>query len=238
MGQLLLPLIGMGLTAGGSLLEGVQKQQFTQAQIDSEKAAYQRSKQAREAELQRQDSYRQQGGEVFQATRAAVAPDANILARTNAEQKFMDLYDSRGTTQPEGQYLSGQGGTTELIKSEIAKRASTAAADARARVQALAKVGSFDSAMQKSGLALQEGAGSINTLGGLRRGSLNVANQEGNIAPAQVAPGNNLLSPLMQMAGGAVSGMSGTPGGFGGFTMGAGGVPQQNWGLFNGLLGR
>lgn len=237
MGTLALPLLGIGLTAGGAALNGIQQQQYQAALAKSEQDAYRASKAAREAELLRQGNFDKEAQNYLQQTQAALTPEATDANRVEAEQSFMDLYDERGSTQPEGQYLSGQEGATELIKEEIAKRAATAASDARARVQALAKIGSFDQAMQDNGLALQNNSALLNTLGGIRRGSLAVSNQEQNIRPAQVLPGNNLLGPLMSAAGGMVSGMNGIPGGLGGFTVpgAASAGSQAAWSMLPGM---
>lgn len=233
MGQLALPILGIALSAGGSALGGIQQQQYQQALAKSEQDAYRASKAAREAEQLRQDAFGKEAQNYLGQTQAAIAPEATEANRAEAEQNFMNLFDERGSTQPEGQYLSGQDQATELVKSEIAKRAATAAGDARARVQALAKIGSFDDAMGQNGLALQGNSALLNTLGGMRRGSLGVARQEGNIAPSQVFPGDNLLGPLMSAAGGAVSGMSGNAGGFGGFQVNPlTGRSMVNWNPF------
>ena len=237
MGQFL-PLIGMGMTVGSNVLSGIQQQQLTEAQIKAEHDAYMASRAARLAEIQRQAGYQTQADTLMQNTDAAVGANANAANRVAAEKEFNDLYASRGSTQPEGQLLSGQGDTTDLIKGEIAKRAATAAADARSRVKALAKVGSFDDAMQRGGLALQQNSSDLNTLGGMRRGSLAVAGQEASIPAAQVIAGNNLLSPILGAAGGFLQGTSGTPGGFGGFSVNPNtGQVQQNLGILNGLYG-
>jgi hypothetical protein len=238
MGHMLIPLIGMGLTMGGSALNGINEQQFRDAQISAERDATLRSRASRERELARQAEFQKTASDYQSATMEGTGADSNAVARANAEQRFLDLYDQRGTTQPEGQYLSGQESSNDVIKDEIARRASTSAADARARVVALAKVGSFEEAMQKSGLLLQSNADKLNTIGGMRRGSLDVAGQEGMIAPAQTIRGNNLLGPLMQAAGGITSSFGGTPGGFGSTTTDWGGNQHTNWdigSLFGGL---
>lgn len=238
MGQLALPILGIALSAGGSALGGIQQQQYQAALIKSEQDAYKASKAAREAEQLRQAGFEKEANDYLSATQQAISPEAVADNQATADQSFMDLFDERGSTQPEGQYLSGQDMATDEVKTEIARRASTAAADARARVQALSRVSSFDSAMGQNGLALQNNSALLNTLGGMRRGSLGVANQEGNVAPGQVLPGNNLLGPIMSAAGGAVSGMNGIPGGFGGFTVNpATGASTQNWGLFGNMFG-
>lgn len=238
MGQLALPILGIALSAGGAGLNALQQQQYQQALAKSEQDAYRASKAARLAEQGRQDMFGKEAQGYLDKTQAAIAPEATEDNRTAAEQHFMDLFDERGSTQPEGQYLSGQDQTTDVVKSEIAKRAATAAQDARSRVQALAKIGSFDDAMGQNGLALQGNSSLLNTLGGIRRGSMAVGNQEANIRPNQVFPGDNLLGPLMSAAGSAVSGLNGIPGGFGGFTMNpATGNTVQNWGIFGDMFG-
>lgn len=237
MGQLALPLIGVALSAGGGALNGIQQQQYQAAVAKSEQDAYKRSRQARLDEQGRQDAFGREAQDFLNTTQAAITPEQTEANADTAAQDFMSLYDERGSSQPEGQYLSpGGADTTDLIRTETAKRAATAAADARSRVSALAKIGSFDTAMQQNGLALQNNSALLNTLGGMRRGSLGVSNQEQNIGPTQVMPGDNLLGPLMSAAGSFVSAGSGIPGGFGGFTVPAAtGVPAFNWGPFSGF---
>jgi len=208
-------------------------------ETDPEQDAYRAAKQSRLLEQQRQNTLTDEAKGYLDKTQQAVTPQATEANREAAEQSFMKLYDTRGTTQPEGQYLSGQDNATDMIKEEIAKRAATAARDARSRVQALAKVGSFDSAMAQNGLAMQDNSSLLNTLGGIRRGSLAVNKQEQNIQPNQVLPSDSILPQLLTAGGSMVSGMSGTPGGFGGFTYNpTTGESTQNWGIFNNMFGK
>ena len=125
MGELALPLIGMALSTGGSYLNGLQQQQYIEAQAKAEQDAYRVSKQAREAEQGRQKVFSDEAQRYLADTQRQVTPEATAANQDEAVQRFMKVYDERGSSQPEGQYLSGQENATELIKSEIAKRAAT-----------------------------------------------------------------------------------------------------------------
>jgi hypothetical protein len=102
----------------------------------------------------------------------------------------------------DGQLLSGQEFADGDVLQTIAAQSNKAAGDARKRVQALAALTAFDATGQNRAFTLADNADKLGTLGGMRRGSLGVSNQEQNIAPAQVGySGSDALGNVLTGVG-------------------------------------
>jgi len=201
--------IGTGLTLAGGISRGLTNRANQQAQSAVEKAAYLRSKKAREDELARQQTFEADANSGWANANAALNKTNYDTSREDAINEFMQTVDSRpSTVVPEGFLLSGQDNATSEVTGEIAARAAKAAQEARARIEALAKLTSYDSAALDRNLALGKNADLLTTINNMRRGSLGVSNAEQNIAAAQVIPGDNYLADILTGAGGSLSGAS------------------------------
>jgi len=199
---------GIGLTVGGGLLNGYTNWANQQALIAAEKKAYARSKKARVEELARQQGFEGEASAGVNNLIGSMSKGNYDASRETSIQSFMDTLASRPSEIPTSFTLGGQKNATEAVTSEIARRVSTAAAEARSRVEALAKLTSYDAAAIDRGLALGENADDLSTINGLRRGSLGVSQSEQTIPAATIMPGGTLLADILSGSGGALTGAS------------------------------
>lgn len=197
------------MSVGASAMQASAQRKFVNAQNDANNKAYAISKKAREDELARQAGYEKEAASYWDRATTELAPATADADRAAATSEFMKNFDEMPTTQPEGQFLSGQEFANDTIKTEIASRANTAAADARRRVQALAKLTSYGATDLKRSTSLGGSADLLQTLNGIRRGSLGASAGEQNIAPAQVTQGKSTFADILSGAGGIVSSMGG-----------------------------
>ncbi len=201
--------LGTALSVGGGALRGANNASYVKAQQEVEKAAYMRSKAAREAEIGRQKTFETQANDNWMDANAALSADNYQDKQDTSVQDFLATVDDRpSTVVPEGFLLSGQEGASSVVSTEIAARAAKAAQEARARVEALAKLSSYDTAALDRKLTLSGNADSLSTINNLRRGSLGVSQAEQTIAPRQVFPNDNMFADILSGAGGALSGAS------------------------------
>lgn len=182
---------------------------FVEAQNKANRDAYDISKKARESEIARQQQFENEAASYWDQTADSLGAEDHDEKRAEAEQDFVKAFEERPTSQPEGQLLSGQDSANETIKTEIASRANTAAADARRRVEALAKLSAYGTAGNDRAALLGTTSDKLATLNGIRRGSLGVSGQEQNISPAQVSQGGSGVADILSGVGGIVSGFGG-----------------------------
>lgn len=201
--------LGTALTVGSGVLRG-QENAKTQRMIQqAELAAYRRSKAAREAEIARQQGWESEANQNWLDATDRLGADKEAEARDAAVQDFLATVDAQpSNVVPEGFTLSGQDDASEVVKTEIAARAAKAAQEARARVEALAKLSSYDSAALDRKLTLSGNADALSTINGLRRGSLGVSQAEQTIPAAQVMPGDGMFADILAGVGGSLSGAS------------------------------
>jgi hypothetical protein len=195
------------LTLGGGVLRGMTNRANVDAQRTVERAAYERSKQAREAEQKRQKVFEEEAALNWDNANATLSKTNHDAGREEAIQKFLETVEANPTMAPDmtGFTLAGQKNATTEVTQEIARRAATAAQEARARVEALAKLTSYDGVALDRNLALGNNASALTTLNNLRRGSLSASQAEQTISPVQVIPGDNMLADILSGAGGTMS---------------------------------
>lgn len=199
-------ILGAVLSVAASAMQAQQQAAFQSAQNQANNDAYSMSKKAREDELARQQSYEKEAAGYWDRTTADLTADKYDDSQKQAEDDFMSAFDQLEDTMPEGELLPGQKYATDEVKSEIASRANSAAADARRRVQNLAALASYGAVDQQRNTALGNNANMLTTLNGIRRGSLGVSQQEQNISPAQVSMGGGgEMADVLSGAGGLVS---------------------------------
>lgn len=203
-------LIPAALTMAGAGLHAYTNSSNQATASANEAKAFKVSRDARLAELKRQADFHATSQTALDNTTTALAKPAYEANQNASIADFMNTVDNSSPgVVPEGFKLQGQGDATTEISAEIAKRAATAAAEARTRVQALAKLGSYGAAGDAGNAALTDNANQLSTTNGLARGSLGVSNLEQSIPAAQTIPGDNLLADLLAGAGGVASGMNG-----------------------------
>jgi hypothetical protein len=198
-------IIGAVASVAASAIAANQQQQYIEDQNQAQRDAYQLSLKARQAEIGRQDEFQNEAETGWRNTVTDLTAEKHAADQAAAEKEFMENYNAMDAEVKEGFLLSGQDQANETIKTEIAKRANTAAADARERVAALASLSSYGTVDLNRSIALNENANFLSTLGGKRRGSLGVSQQEQNISPVQISPPSSILSDIVSGAGGVIS---------------------------------
>jgi len=184
---------------------------YDNATRTADKQAYERSKAAREAEVGRQQGFETQASDFWTETANKLSLPAMEATRGQQQQAFMDSFDAMSPA-PEGMAIAGNDKASSEVQTEIARRVAGASAEARARVQNLAKLTSFDMAGADRSQSLNNNANLLQTINGLRQGSLGAAMQEGSIAGNQVFAPNTIIADILSGGGAALSG-AGSPGG-------------------------
>lgn len=204
-------IIGGVASVAGAAVQAQQQQAYVNAQNDANRRAYEASKKAREQELARQRQYESEALTAWDETAQGLDVGSHEQAQAEAGEQFMENFDDQASVLPEGFLLSGQDQASDEIRTEIASRANQTAAETRKRVQALAALSSYGNADLQRGTALGNNANKLSTIGGLRRGSLGVSQQEQTIGPASVTPGSSIFGDVLSGAGGIVSSYGGGP---------------------------
>jgi hypothetical protein len=192
--------------------QGKTQQAFTRAQNDVNKQAFEASRQARLLETTKQLGLQNKSEKSWNNSVENLGVGDHAAQLASEEQKFLDEFENMESPVGEGFLLSGQEDAGEEVKKDIALKANKAAADARDRIAALARLSSYGSTDQARAHEMNKTAGDIGFIGNLRQGSLQVANQEQNIAPPLVTPGSSTVSDILSGAGGVITSASGNPG--------------------------
>lgn len=213
-----LAIIGGVISMAASAMQAQAQAAYVNAQNKANNEAYEISRRARQAEIARQQAHEADASAYWDRTTDDMARDQHDASRDDASEQFMQTFDDMASqyATPEGIALSGQQYASDAVKEEVAGRTAKAAADARQRVQALAALGSYGTTDVNRNQTLGTTSDYLQTLNGIRRGSLGVSQQEQNISPAQVTKGNTMFADILSGVGGMVSSFGG-----GGSTVGS-----------------
>lgn len=208
--------VGGGLLSAGGMAAGHQQQSaFVSAQNRANQQAYEISKQAREAERQRQRRFEeQQHSRVSDQTDAMSADNFRNEAEARA-QNFMDMLATSPQAVSPADALPGQSTSTRAVRDATARQASEAAAKSRDRIANMAQMLSYAPTFGERGRGIGDTADFVSTISGLRRGSLAVGHQEQTIPAADVRPGSTLFADILSGLG-SMSMQAGASGVFGG----------------------
>ncbi|MBN9347257.1 MAG: hypothetical protein J0I48_13825 [Devosia sp.] len=204
---MIIPAVGAGLSIAGGVVRGNENAAYTDAVQAAERKAFKRSLKARKKEIKRQGEWENQSFGAIDATRSALGTENFDQSRERAIGSFMDTLAARPGSIEGGFTLSGQGDASNEVKQEIARRAAAAAAEARSRVDSLAKLTSYDGASLDRTIALGNNADTLATIGGFRRGSLGVSQSEQSIPAATVQRPDGTIADILSGAGGVLSGI-------------------------------
>jgi hypothetical protein len=191
-----------------------------QAYIDAVNAenqrAFQMSQRAREAERTRQKSFEDEQVQIVDTSREDMSRESFDEDRTDNAAEFMDRLAERPAALQPTSALTGTADASDVIKEDRARTTAKAAADARERITALANLTGYADTGQGRAVDFVNASDRVSTIGGLRRGSLGVANQEQQIPAATVTPGSSTFADILSGVGGMLT--SGVIGGglFGG----------------------
>jgi hypothetical protein len=223
----------MALTTAGGYSRGKTQENFVNEVNRQNRQAYDVSQQAREAERERQQGFETQANNTFASTLSGMGRENFDAAQETAAQDFVATTDALPDALNANTRLPGQDLSSSVVSERMAASAGRQAADSRARLQALAKVVGTGGATQGRATAIGGAGDTLSTLGGLRRGSLAVGQQEQTVTPANVTPGSTTFADLLSGAG-MIMGLGGP-----GLFSGAGGQVgsfMQDPAMFQGLL--
>ena len=194
------PILGIGLSVLGGIANGMQQASYVKAVNKANNQAYEISRAARQAEIGRQKAFENESMAAWQGNLANLGAAKQGENQDAAAAKFMTAYDAdprAAAANPDGQYLSGQQFAAPEIQAAVAGETAKAAADARKRVQALAKLTSYGQVETGNNQSISNTSNQLATIGGLRKGSLSVSQQEQSIQPAQVSPASFSLGDIL-----------------------------------------
>lgn len=211
-----LMLAGVALSAAGAYSQGQTQAAYVDAQNAANQQAFNISRMARQEEQARQEAWEQEGQDRVDDT-------ADKMSREQFDQEQQARADDFVTQIQNADKLDASAaapstdGASVDVKDAMTKRLNKAANESRERIKALAAVQGYGGTLANRGQTQREAGDFLSILGGKRRGSLAVANQEQNIPAATVRPGNDIFGQIMSGLGGMLAyGGSGMFGGTGG----------------------
>jgi hypothetical protein len=207
-----LPYVGLAASAAGGLVSGQQNAAYISAVNQQNQNAYQISRRAREDELARQKQFEQQAAGYWDDTTTDMDVADYEQGQSQDQAAFLtDFQDA--TASDEGMLVGNMDEmASDQVMQEIAKRTAGETSAARARIEALAKLSSYGSTSANRARSLNQNADQLQTINGLRRGSLGVSNFEQNIPAAVVNPPDSTFADILSGVGalaGAYPGFAG-----------------------------
>ncbi|MEM0949532.1 MAG: hypothetical protein AAGK37_19190 [Pseudomonadota bacterium] len=199
------PLAAAGLVAStlGGAIQGNTQAAYVDEVNRQNQIAFDLSRDARLAEQDRQDGFETQARDAVRDKAVDLSRDNFDTQRAEKSQSFLDYLSN---SQPQVTALDPTNhAASDSVKRAISAETSRAAGEAQQRIKALASLNSYGGTTTDRGLGIGDTSDFLSILGGKRRGSLGVASQEQNIAPAQVTPGSSFVGQLLQGAGGLAS---------------------------------
>lgn len=217
-----LALAGLGLSIAGGIYNARTQQNYVNAQNQAQRQAYEQSAQARAAERERQAKLSKEQRKTWDEALKGVAPDEREKIQNEASERFVADVDNAPPDITQTPLLSGQEYADPAVTREVAAQTATQSAQARARIAALARMSSYGTANTANANALGQSGDYIDTINGMRKGSMGAMNVEANIPATQVFPSTSILGDIMSgvgglaaMGGGQMSGGMPLFGGFG-----------------------
>lgn len=224
------PIIGTVISAaasiGGSMIAAQEQAAAIEAQNAAQREAMALSRAARQAELARQEQYEKEAREMWDKSREDLTRDARDTKQTDAESKFNQRFEEQpNKALADGMFLSGQENASQPVREVVAGQIAEGAAEGRRRAAALARLSAYGTVENQNNIAIGQTNANLQTLGGIRRGSLGVSQFEQNVPAARVFGGSSGLGDIIS----GVGGMAGKAAGQG-FASGGGGgrlsIPQ------------
>lgn len=200
-----LTLAGIGLSVAGGIGAGQTQANYVDAVNRENNRAFEISQSAREAERLRQKAMEEEGTAAFTRTAEGLTREDYDEDRAAAAQNFVETLDAAPTVMSADTRLPGQEGASVEVKNAIASRVNNEAAATRDRIKAFSDLQGYGGAGFGRALSMGETGDFLSTLGGLRRGSLAVGQQEQEIKPASVTPGSTLLPDILSGVGSVLS---------------------------------
>lgn len=202
--------IGMVLQVAGGAGVGMTESNYRNALNAEGKRAFEVSRDARADERERQLGFEGEANQNFVTTLGAFGRPQHDAAVEASASNFVNTLNADPDAAAIKVAQPGWGNASGAVSSAIAREVNKAADAARKQAKALADVKAYGGIGTKNAQTFSEAGNFASTLGGLRRGSLGVAQQEQTIAPAQVERGSDTFARLLMGAGGLVSGAAGS----------------------------
>lgn len=192
----------MAMSVAGSGMQASNNAQYVKETDAQNLKAFQMSRDARTAEQARQADMEAQATASVDKTRDDLSRENFDETADASSAKFIETLAGMPAEVTADTRLAGQEGASVAVRESITKQINSAAADTRGRVQALADLSSFGRAGEGRATAIGQAGDFASTLGGLRRGSLAVGQQEQEIPAASVKPGSSIFADILKGVGG------------------------------------
>lgn len=198
---------GLVLSVAGGAGQAQTQNKYIGAVNQANKDVYAMSQRARDDERVRQKQFEDQSVGVFQNTQDGLTRENFDTNQQETSDAFLSaLSERQDNPVVEGlAALPSQDGASVAVKDSIARSASTEAAKTRAQIKAFADLAAFGTTGNARGRDMSAAADKLSTIGGLRAGSMSVANQEQNIRPADVTAGSTAFADILSGIGGILS---------------------------------
>lgn len=215
------------LSFGGQMIAASEQAAAVEAQNAAQRQAMELSRQARMAEIARQEKFEQEARAMWDQSREDLTRDARDTKQNTAEQQFQERFENQpNKALGDGMFLSGQQDASEPVRQVVAKQIADGAAEGRARAAALARLSAYGTVENQNNIGIAQTNANLQTLGGIRRGSLGVSQFEQNVPAARVFAPSTSVGDIISGVGGLVGKGAGS-GAFGGGGGGVGsGIPQ------------
>lgn len=200
-----LTLGGLALSTAGAVGNAQTQNSYTNEVNRQNRIAYETSRAARDAEAVRQKDMEAEANAAYEATRNNLTRDKMDEGVDTRSQNFVQTLDAMPAAITTESRLPGQEGASVAVKEAITNRINREAADSRERIKAFSDLTAYGLTGADRAQGVSNTADFLSTLGGLRRGSLAVGQQEQEVRPADVTPGSGLLPALLSGLGGVVS---------------------------------
>ncbi len=211
--ELILPLLGTGLSFVGNSIQQKNLAAQAQAKVDARNRVLATT-------LGKNDILADQARGIFDTRLQEVQPEGfdNTQAEVTAE-RTATLESSIREPQPEDIPLSGS--APEVVKSEIAKRMLAAFESAKGQAQSLGKLGGYGDAFFQEGLSNAEAGNQISIPNNFARGNLGILPYLQDFAQVSATKSISPIGGLLAGFGNALGGFAGSQGYFGGATGGS-----------------
>jgi hypothetical protein len=197
---------GMLLSVAGSAVKAKQQKEYVNDVNTANRDAFDVSRQARLDEIERQRKFDRQGDTRLGNTTDRMTRKGFEKTRDRSAEGFMSTLDRGKSELTTESRLPGQEGASVAVQNDITKQVNSAAVDTRRRVQSLADLQGYGSAGAARGTNLGSAGDFLSILGGKRRGSLAVAQQEQTIPAAEVEQKSTIFGDLLSGIGGLAAG--------------------------------
>jgi hypothetical protein len=203
-------IVSAAMTVGGQMMAASEQAAAVEAQNAAQRQAMEMSRAARQAELARQEQYEQEARAMWDKSREDLTRDARDTKQTTAEDQFKQRFEEQpNKALADGMFLSGQENASAPVREVVAGQIAEGAAEGRRRAAALARLSAYGTVENQNNIAIGQTNSNLQTLGGIRRGSLGVSQFEQAVPAARVFAPSTSMGDIISGAGGMIGKASG-----------------------------